>query len=141
MRADVLEQARAIKEQTGTAASYASTDEQRLTISRLFPAWASGEHIVGDIYTANGQVWECYQAYDNAVYPDIVPGAAAWATFNRPLHGRSRATAREFVQPTGAHDMYHSGEYALFGGKLYLCVQDTAYSPADYAAAWEEVTA
>lgn len=42
---------------------------------------------------------------------------------------------------TGAHDMYHSGEYALLGGKLYLCVQDTAYSPADYAAAWEKVTA
>lgn len=33
------------------------------------------------------------------------------------------------------------GEYALLVGKLYLCVQDTAYSPADYAAAWEEVTA
>lgn len=141
MRADILDQARTIAEQTGTAASYASTDEQRLTISRLFPAWAQGEHIVGDIYTADGQVWECYQAYDHAVYPDIVPGAAAWATFNRPLHGRSRATARGFVQPTGAHDMYHSGEYALFGDKLYLCVQDTAYSPADYAAAWEEVTA
>ncbi len=141
MRADILDQARAIKEQTGTAASYASTDEQRLTISRLFPAWASGEHIAGDIYTADGQVWECYQAYDNATHPDIVPGAAAWATFNRPLHGRSRTTAREFVQPTGAHDMYHSGEYALFSGKLYLCVQNTAYSPADYAAAWEEVTA
>ena len=85
-------------------------------------------------------MWECIQAYDNAVYPDIVPGGAAWGTFHRPLHATSPDTARPWVQPTGAHDIYKAGEYMTLDGVLYKCLQDTAYSPAEYAAAWEAVT-
>lgn len=114
------------------------TDAERITCGALYPAWTKGSHTVGEIYIAADELWECYQAYDNAVYPDIVPGNAAWYTFNRPLHGNSRETARVFVQPTGAHDMYHAGEYMIYEGKMYLCLQDTAYSPAEYAAAWEK---
>ena len=95
---------------------------------------------MGDIYTARGQVWECIQSYDNAVYPDIVPGGAAWGTFHRPLHATTTEQARPFVQPTGAHDIYKAGEYMTLDGTLYKCVEDTAYSPAEYAAAWEAVT-
>ena len=74
-------------------------------------------------------------------YPDVKPGNTAWHTFNRPLHGTSPATARPFVQPTGAHDMYHAGEYMIWtDGKTCRCKSDTAYSPADYAAAWEMTT-
>ena len=64
-------------------------------------------------------------------YPDVKPGNTAWHTFNRPLHGTSPATARPFVQPTGAHDMYHAGECAIYNAKMYRCTADTAYSPAD----------
>ena len=66
----------------------------------------------GDIYITNepDQVWECFAAYDNAMYPDITPGSTACGTFNRPLHGTTRETAREYVAPTGAHDMYNAGE-------------------------------
>lgn len=115
-------------------------DNARLGIRVLFPDWAAGAHAVGEVYNADGQTWECFAAYDNATYPDIKPGNAAWHTFNRPLHGASPATARPFVQPTGAHDMYHAGEYTIWtDGKTYRCKSDTAYSPADYAAAWEVV--
>ena len=86
----------------------------------------------------NGQTWECFQAHDNSVYPDINPNNAAWFTFWRPLHGKSSETARPFVPVKGAHDMYHTGEYAYFNGKLYKCIQDTAYSPEDYDRAWQE---
>ena len=84
-------------------------DNARLVISVLYPDWAAGAHTVGEIYNADGQMWECFQAYDNATYPDIQPSNTAWYTFNRPLHGKSAETARPFVQPTGAHDMYKSG--------------------------------
>lgn len=120
------------------AASAVQTDGGRLEVVLLYKEWELGSHATGEVYSADGQLWECYQAYDNAVYPDIVPGNAAWYTFNRPLHGNSRETARVFVQPTGAHDMYHAGEYMIYEGKMYLCLQDTAYSPAEYAAAWEK---
>lgn len=123
------------------AAAAAATDNERITISVLYSDWTAGTHTVGEIYNAGGQTWECFAAYDNATYPDVNPDNAAWRTFNRPLHGTSQATARPFAQPTGAHDMYHAGEYMIWtDGKTYRCKSDTAYSPADYAAAWEVMT-
>ncbi len=113
-------------------------DNARLVIRALYPDWVAGAHAVGKIYNADSQTWECFAAYDNATYPDIKPDNAAWYTFNRPLHGTTVATARPFVQPTGAHDVYKAGEYMIWtDGKTYRCKADTAYSPIDYAAAWE----
>ena len=114
-----------------------ATDDDKITVCALYNTWTSGSHTKGEVYTAAEQVWECYQDYDNAVYPDIVPGNAAWYTFNRPLHGTTPQTARYFVQPTGAHDMYRAGEYAVFDDRLCKCKSDTAYLPAEYPATWE----
>lgn len=114
-----------------------SDDENRLKVSGLFEDWREGNHTIGEIYNANGQTWECFQAYDNAVYPDINPDNSAWYTFNRPLHGKSVITAREFVKPMGAHDMYKIGEYMIYNGVIYKCIIDTVYSPDEYKAAWE----
>lgn len=116
------------------------TDDEKIRASYMCQDWVSGNHTVGETYNADGQTWECYQAYDNDIYPDIKPGNTAWYTFNRPLHGKSQATARPFVPVQGAHDMYHTGEYAIWtDGKTYRCKQDTAYSPADQPDAWEVV--
>lgn len=116
----------------------AMDDDQLLRCSGLAQDWAAGNHAKGEIYNANGQTWECFQAYDNAVYSDITPGAPSWYTFNRPLHGRTPETARPFVPVQGAHDMYRSGEYMIFtDGKTYLCKSDTNFSPKDYPQAWE----
>ena len=114
-------------------------DDARIRVSGLYEPWAAGQFEVGDIRNSGGQTWECFQAHDCAVYPDIKPGGAAWFTFWRPLHGKSPETARPFVPVQGAHDMYKIGEYAVFEDALYRCVQDTAYSPADYAPAWEKL--
>lgn len=116
------------------------TDDRKLRASGLYPDWAPGVHKIGEIYNAEGQTWQCFAGYDNAIYPDIKPGASAWFTFNKPLHGKSALTARPFVAPTGAHDTYKVGEYAIFtDGKTYRCISETAYSPRDYAQAWEAV--
>ena len=115
-------------------------DDARIRVSGLYGPWAAGQFEAGDIRNSGGQTWVCFQAHDCAVYPDIKPGGAAWHTFWRPLHGKSPETARPFVPVQGAHDMYKIGEYAVFEDALYRCVQDTAYSPADYPQAWEIVT-
>lgn len=116
------------------------TDDKRLRASGLYPDWTAGSHEVGEIYNAEGQTWECFAAYDNAVYPDITPSGPAWFTFNRPLHGKTALTARPFVAPMGAHDTYKPGECMTFtDGKTYRCKAETAYSPTDYAQAWEVV--
>lgn len=115
-------------------------DDARIRVSGLYEPWTTGKYEAGDIRNSGGQTWECFQAHDCAVYPDIKPGSAAWFTFWRPLHGKSPETARPFVPVQGAHDMYKTGEYAVFEAALYKCAQDTAYSPADYPQAWEIVT-
>ena len=114
-------------------------DDERIQVSGLYETWKPGKYEVGDIRNYGGQTWECFQAHDNAIYPDIRPGNDAWFTFWRPLHGKSPETARPFVAVQGAHDMYKAGEYAVYGNILYRCISDTAYSPEEYAAAWEEV--
>lgn len=124
-------------------------DDAIIQCSGLVDDWKSGNHLVGEVYnTRSGvhaegreweQTWECYQAYDNAVYPDIVPGNSAWYTFNRPLHGKSPETARPFVKVQGAHDMYHSGEYMVWtDGSIYRCLTDTNFSPEEYPNVWEK---
>lgn len=118
------------------------TDDKRIRASGLYPEWKEGAHAEGDIYNAEGQTWECYQAYDNATYPDIRPGESAWYTFNRPLHGTSPETARPFVPVQGAHDIYRAGEYMIWtDGTIRRCKSDTNYSPEEYPQAWEEAPA
>lgn len=112
-------------------------DDSRIRVSGLYEPWTAGTYEAGDIRNAGSQTWECFQAHDNATYPDITPGSDAWFTFWRPLHGKSPETSRPFVPVQGAHDMYHAGEYAVYEGTLYKCVQDTAYSPEDFPGAWE----
>ena len=114
------------------------TADEIIMCSALFPEWTEGVHTKDEIYTVGADPWVCLAGYDNAVYPDIVPGTATWHTFNKPYHGTTRETAREFVQPTGAHDIYKTGEWCVFGGAYKKANQDTAYSPADYPQAWDD---
>lgn len=140
MRADILEQAQVIRAATVRALGHVTADDDRLEVAVLYASWGAGDHKAGEVYTANGQVWECIQDYDNAVYPDVTPDGAAWGTFHRPLHATKPELARPWVAPTGAHDIYKAGEYMTQEGVLYKCLEDTAFSPAQYAAAWEVVT-
>lgn len=114
------------------------TADEIIMCSALYDEWMPGKHVTGDIFSVDGDIWECFQNYDNAVYPDIAPGGSAWFTFNRPYHGTSRETARMFVHPTGAHDVYKKGEWAIQDGKFTKANQDTAYSLAEYPQAWDE---
>lgn len=115
-------------------------DDKRIRASGLYEDWTLGNHTVGQIYNAEGQTWECYQDYGNAVYPDIVPGNPAWFTFNRPLHGKTPETARPWVQPTHSLDIYKNGECMIWtDGSIQRCIapNGTDYSPAVYPSFWE----
>lgn len=134
---DALASAIYVSRQT-LAGAVIDSDDKRIRASGLYEEWLEGEYQVGDIRNNGGQTWECFQAHDNATYPDIKPDNPAWFTFWRPLHGTSPETARPFVPVQGAHDMYRVGEYMIYtDGKTYQCKQDTNFSPEDYAQAWE----
>ena len=138
--------------------------ETKLSVSGLYDTWTAGKYEAGDIRNHSGQTWECIQAHDNAIYPDITPdNPQTWHTFWKPLHGKSSETARPWVKPqygttdmyhngttdmyhngttdmyhNGTTDMYHTGEYMIWtDGKRYKCLSDTVYSPEEYAQAWE----
>ena len=118
------------------------TVEQKLSLSGLYETWQLGNYVIGDIRNYAGQTWECHQAHDNAIYSDIKPeNAQTWATFWKPLHGKSIENARPWIKPwAGTTDMYHTGEYMVYtDGKYYKCLSDTVYSPEEYAKAWEIV--
>lgn len=118
-------------------------DDKRIRASGLYDDWTAGAHTVGQIYNTAGQTWECYQAYDNATHPDISPGNAAWFTFNRPLHGKTPETARPWVAPTHAMDIYQYDEYMIWtDGSVRRCIaaNGTNSSPDEYPEGWEKYT-
>lgn len=101
----------------------------------LLRIWHPEPFAVGDVRMYAGIPYRCVQAHDATGNPDWTPDTvpALWMQY----HGTSAETARAWVSPTGAHDMYHVGEYMIWtDGKVYKCLSDTAYSPVEYAQAW-----
>ena len=146
------DEAEAVRTQIESMYAAADMDaDGRISNRNLAPLWKPGNHKTGEVFRANAgdglgpeweQVWRVYQDYDNAVYPDVAPGQSAWLTFNIPYHGTTPETALPFVPGQPAHAIYHSGEYMIYtDGYVYRCTQDTTYSPAEYADAWEKVSA
>lgn len=119
----------------------AETEDKTLGIvcMALFKPWTKGAYEVGDIRTnpTTGYPYECILAHDSTVNTDwTIDTRTLW----KPYHSRKKEYALPYEAPTGAHDMYKSGEYMIFTDKeIYLCLSDTNYSPADYAQAWELV--
>ena len=45
-----------------------------------------------------------------------------------------------YVQPTGAHDAYNTGDKVTYNGQRYICRMDgCVWDPDTYPAAWERV--
>lgn len=114
------------------------TADEIIMCSALYPEWEAGVHKTDEIFLLDGDPWKVRAAYDNATHPDIAPGETAWATFNIPYHGTTRQTARAWVKPNNATDIYKVGEWCVFGGKYYVSKRGTDFSPTEYPADWEE---
>ena len=112
---------------------------QAIACEALVAVWTPGAYQIGDRRTHNGQVWRCCQQHDSAINPDVIPGQAPahWV----PDHATDPRWAKPFVQPTGAHDAYQTGECMVWtDGRVYRSTLDgNAYSPGDYPQGWEEV--
>lgn len=99
--------------------------------------WKEGAYVVGDVRMYQGAPYKCVQAHDSTGKPDWTPEKtpALWMQY----HGTSRETARAWVAPSGAHDMYRAGEWMIWtDGAAYKCLSDTVYSPDQYAQAWKK---
>lgn len=114
------------------------TADEIIMCTALYPEWTEGKHETGEIFLLGGDPWKVLAGYDNATHPDIVPGNIAWPTFNIPYHGTTRETARAWVKPNNATDIYKVGEWCVFEGKYYVSKRGTNFSPSEYPADWEE---
>lgn len=97
--------------------------------------WRTGVYAVGDVRMFDGIPYKCVQAHDSTNNDTYTPAAspALWMQY----HGTTKETARAWLAPTGAHDMYLAGEWMVYtDGKTYECISDTSFSPTDYATAW-----
>lgn len=107
-------------------------------VATLVRPWRPGAYAAGDVRVYGSIPYRCVQAHDSSENPGWTPDAtpALWMQY----HGTTLETARPWVQPTGAHDMYRAGEYMIYtDGRMYKCLQNTDFSPAEYAQAWEAV--
>lgn len=140
-----VEQARAQRAKIQGLMRLACSGEQAdndtvIQAETLADEWKPGNYALNDIRRRDNQVWRCCQAHDSTENPGWYPGAvgALWA----PFHGTTPATAKPFIQPTGAHDAYQEGEVCLWtDGKVYRSTMETAnaYSPEAYPQGWEQI--
>ena len=109
-------------------------DETALTGVELFPTWVVGkEYAVSDRAQYNGTLYKCIQAHTSQAdwTPDATP--ALWVVVSIDEYP-------EWVQPTGAHDAYNTGDKVSYNGNRYVCTIDAnTYAPDVYG--WESVTA
>ena len=102
-------------------------DETALTGVELFPMWEIGRaYATGDRVQHGGILYKCVQAHTSQAdwTPDATP--ALWVVV-------SIGEYPEWVQPTGAHDAYNTGDKVSYNGKHYVCTIDgNAYAPDVY---------
>ena len=81
--------------------------------------------------THDGKTWMSLTPAN--VWP---PGVSGW----REVVEES-AAAPEWVQPTGGHDAYQTGDHVMFEGQEYKSLIDgNTWSPTAYPQGWEKTT-
>lgn len=107
-----------------------------IDLAPLLKEWREDAYMVGEVRVYKDNPYKCVQAHDSTGNPSWNPEDAPslWANY----HGTDAAHALPYVQPTGAHDAYMVGEYAIYDGAVYRCVVDhTVHDPAVLPASWE----
>lgn len=115
-----------------------------------YPVWSqpTGAHDAyntGDIVNYNGTLYE--SVIDGNVWsPDVYP--AGWKTVEattdpEPDPGtdpEEPITYPEWVQPSGAHDAYNTGDIVMYNGTAYRSLIDgNVWAPDAYPQGWEVV--
>ncbi len=103
------------------------TDEERLNLITMARSKADPSHSYAPLQAQIDALAERVAALEGKAEPD--------------------APAEEYpgyVQPTGSHDAYHSGDKVSYNGKHYICTAPegvaVVWSPDTYPGYWQEVT-
>ena len=107
-------------------------DETALTGVELFPMWVVGRtYAVNDRVQYGGALYKCVQAHTSQAdwTPDATP--ALWVVVSIDEYP-------EWVQPTGAHDAYNTGDKVTHNGKTWVSdVDNNVWEPGVYG--WKDI--
>lgn len=111
--------------------------------SDIIPTWRqraynTDETPVGKPYRWKGQVYRLWQQHDATGQPDWSPDLAVslWDL----CHTTDPAQATAYAAPRGTRGLWQTGECCVLNGRVWRCLTaDTAYSPAELPAAWEDL--
>lgn len=101
----------------------------------IYPQWREGKsYVVNDKVVYDTLLYRVVQAHTSQAdwTPDVTP--ALFTPYTPP------GQIADWVQPTGAHDAYQTGDKVLFNGKTYESLIDAnTWSPSVYPAGWKEI--
>lgn len=106
-------------------------DETALSAVEIYPVWTTDVAVsTDDRYQYDGKLYKCVQAHTTQAdwTPDVTP--ALWVVV-------SLEEFPEWVQPTGSHDAYNTGDKVTHNGVKYVSdVDANVWEPGVYG--WSE---
>ena len=116
------------------------------------PAGAHDAYNVGDIVNYNGTLYQS-TINGNVWSPDVYP--AGWTVYEATTEPEEPKpepepepdpepeeppTYPEWVQPTGAHDAYNTGDIVRYNGRLYKSIiNGNVWAPSAYPQGWSDL--
>jgi hypothetical protein len=121
------------------------TQAQKELILAQHPIYQIGQlYKPEEIINYDGELYEVVQEHvaQGDWRPDETPAlyTPVKNTEYEDEDGNEVEVINDFVQPTGAHDAYQTGDKVRFNGKVFESTSDNnVYSPSDYPAWWQEI--
>ena len=110
-----------------------SIEDMKALVS-LYPNYEVGKaYTIGDLFEYKDELYEVIQSHTSQSdwLPDSVPALYKSKT--------AVAVIPEWVQPTGAHDAYMTGDKVIFEGLTYeSLIDNNTWSPTVYPQGWIE---
>jgi hypothetical protein len=111
------------------------TEEEQVNFYSLYPAWKPNISVVaGEKYQHLGLLYKVVQSHSTQL---------DWEPQNVPALFVRVAAPEEipnWVQPTGAHDAYNTGDKVRFEGSIYESIIDAnVWSPTAYPSGWKKL--
>ena len=111
------------------------SDEQADVVPQVWPGWDVGtSYAIGDRVRWEGVLWRCLQAHTSQEGWEPGRAVSLW------VRTTPEGTIPEWVQPTGAHDAYATGDRVRHNGTVWASTVDAnVWEPGVYG--WDQVQA
>lgn len=139
---DALRKFRAAQDAAGGVISRKLSADDAIRCRDIFRAWTPDDYTrkIGEVRVFGGSPYRVFVGHDSTANPGWTPTAAPalWT----PFHGTSIETALPWREPTGAHDIYKTGEMMVWtDGKVMRAMTNTEFGPDAYPLAWAQAEA